>query len=161
MSLTLRPIRREDNARMAAIIREVMPEFGACGQGFAINDAEVDTMYEAYSAPGHAYFVLESQAGEVVGGGGIGALGGGPEGVCELRKMYFLKEARGSGQGERMLRHCLRAARELGYRVCYLETLNSMTQAMRLYERLGFKPLSGPMGATGHFGCDRYYALDL
>jgi putative acetyltransferase len=36
-----------------------------------------------------------------------------------------------------------------------------MTQAQKLYQRLGFQPLCAPMGATGHFGCDRWYALEL
>ena len=156
----IRPIASADDMAMAAIIRTVMPEFGASGPGFAITDPEVDAMSAAYSRPGHAYFVLE-QDGQILGGCGIGALVGGEPGVCELRKMYFLPEVRGRGQGEQMLRRSLQAARELGYRTCYIETLNSMTGAMKLYEKLGFQRLSGPMGATGHFGCDRWYALAL
>ena len=38
-----------------------------------------------------------------------------------------------------MLRHCIDAARRLGYRRCYLETLTGMDAAMRLYERMGFE----------------------
>ena len=41
----------EDNAAVATVIRTVMPEFGACGEGFAINDPEVDYMHRAYAAP--------------------------------------------------------------------------------------------------------------
>lgn len=161
MPLSLRPIRPEDNPQVAAIIRTVMPEFGASGPGFAINDPEVDSMFEAYSQPGHAYFVLEDPGGRLVGGGGVGALVGAEQDVCELRKMYFLKEARGRGEGQRMLRKCLETAKALGYRRMYLETLASMTSAMKLYERLGFAPLTKPMGATGHFSCDRWYAREL
>lgn len=157
---TLRPIRSEDNPEMAKVIRTVMPEFGASGPGFAIVDPEVDHMFEAYSKPGHAYFVVERD-GRIVGGAGVGALVGGEPGVCELRKMYFLPEARGRGEGQRMLKRCLAAAKELGYRKMYLETLNTMTGAMKLYERLGFQPLCAPMGATGHFGCDRWYAREI
>lgn len=156
----IRPIRKEDDPAVAAIIRTVMPEFGAGGAGFAIHDPEVDSMSAAYSQPGHVYFVLERE-GRIVGGAGVGALVGGEPGVCELRKMYYLPEARGLGWGERMLRRCLDAARELGYRRCYLETLRTMTGAQKLYERMGFQKLPAPMGATGHFGCDRWYALDL
>ena len=157
---TLRPIRAADDAAVAGIIRAVMPEFGASGPGFAINDPEVDTMSQAYGRPGHAYFVLERD-GRLVGGGGVGAHPTAGEGICELRKMYFLPEARGRGAGERMLRQCLAFAREAGYRTCYLETLEGMTQAQKLYQRMGFQPLCAPMGATGHIGCDRWYALDL
>ena len=96
----------------------------------------------------------------VVGGGGVGALTGEP-GVCELRKMYFLPEVRGKGAGRRLLETCLAAARDLGYQNCYLETLTGMDAAQRLYESLGFTRLDGAMGATGHFGCDRWYARPL
>ncbi len=86
---------------------------------------------------------------------------GGEPGVCELRKMYFLEEIRGMRMGERLLRYCIDTARNLGYRVCYLETLTGMDVARHLYEKLGFRRLPGPLGATGHTGCNRFYALDL
>ncbi|MCP3167009.1 GNAT family N-acetyltransferase [Myxococcus qinghaiensis] len=158
--LRLRPIQTEDDPHVAAIIRAVMPEFGADGPGFALHDAEVDTMTAAYARPRHAYFVVE-RAGKVLGGGGIAPLQGGDPSVCELRKMYFLPEVRGLGAGERMVRRCLDFAREAGFQRCYLETFASMTQAQKLYRRLGFEKLCAPMGSTGHFGCDHWYALDL
>jgi len=159
--LSFRPIEPRDDAAVAAVIRAVMPEFGADGPGFAIHDPEVDHMSRAYSVPGAAYFVLVDEAGMVLGGGGVAALEGGEPGVCELRKMYFLPAARGRGVGEALLRHCLAVARDLGYRTCYLETLTGMDQAMRLYGKLGFQPLCAPLGRTGHGGCDRWYAREL
>jgi putative acetyltransferase len=156
----LRPITALDDAAMAHVIRTVMTSFGAVGPGFAINDPEVDAMSAAYDAPRCAYFVVEA-GGEVVGGGGIAALAGGPFCVCELRKMYFLPQARGRGTGERLLQLCLRVARGFGYRACYLETLTGMDAAMRLYAKAGFRTLCGPLGSTGHGSCDRYYWLEL
>jgi putative acetyltransferase len=156
----LRPISAADDAAMARVIRTVMPEFGANGPGFAINDPEVDHLSVAYSVSRAAYFVLERD-GRVVGGGGIAPLAGGDPAVCELRKMYFLGEVRGHGQGRRMLQHCTATARQFGYRRCYLETLTGMDAAQHLYATAGFQSLCGPLGATGHFACDRYFALDL
>ena len=75
--------------------------------------------------------------------------------------MYFLGEGRGHGRGRRMLQHCIDIARKFGYRRCYLETLTGMDAAQHLYVTAGFKALCGPLGATGHFACDRYFALDL
>lgn len=160
-ALTFRPIHSHDDLAVAAIIRTVMPQFGADGPGFAIHDPEVDGMCAAYSAPGAAYFVVEAEDGRILGGGGIARLEGGEPGVCELRKMYFLDEARGCGMGEKLLLHCLSVARGLGYNTCYLETLSGMDAAMRLYEKVGFKKLCAPLGATGHGGCDRWYAREL
>jgi putative acetyltransferase len=159
--MQIRAIRPADDAALACVIRTVMPEFGAQGPGFALEDPEVDSMSTAYAAPGSAYFVLEDAEGRVVGGGGIAPLSGGEPGVCELRKMYFLREARGGGHGSRMLDRCLEAARALGYRRCYLETLSGMDAAQHLYAAAGFRRLCAPLGATGHFGCDRWFALEL
>jgi len=88
-AFTIRPITPRDNAAIAAIIRTVMPEFGADGPGFAIHDAEVDDMAGAYAGPGCVYFVVERE-GRVAGGGGIAPLSSDETGICELRKMYFL-----------------------------------------------------------------------
>jgi len=156
----LRPIRAEDDPAIAAIIRAVMPEFGATGGGFAIGDPEVDWMSRAYAAPRHAYFVVE-QDGRVLGGAGIAPLAGADPGVCELRKMYFLPEARGLGAGAAMMTLCLDAAHGFGFTRCYLETFTGMDAAMRLYERSGFTRIDGPMGDTGHGGCDIFYLRDL
>lgn len=156
----IRPIHFEDNAAVATIIRAVMPEFGACGDGFAINDPEVDYMHRAYAAPRCAYFIVERN-GVVMGGGGIAPLEGGEQDVCELRKMYFLPEIRGLGAGAALMERCLDTARMHGFRQCYLETLRGMDAAMRLYERFGFTRIPDPMGATGHYGCDSYYMLAL
>jgi len=145
---------------MARVIRTVMPQFGASGPGFALGDPEVDHLSRAYSAPRSAYFVLERN-GQIVGGAGIAPLAGGDADVCELRKMYFLDTVRGRGQGRRMLQHCLTTARQLNFKRCYLEPLTGMDAAQHLYADAGFKTLCGPLGATGHFACDRYYALHL
>lgn len=157
---TIRSIEAGDDAAMAAIIRTVMPEFGAVGDGFAINDPEVDWMSRAYSDPHCAYFVVEHQ-GVVKGGGGVAPLAGGDGKTCELRKMYFLPELRGLGAGNALISLCLEAARSLGFRQCYLETLSGMTAAQKLYERNGFQRISQPMGNTGHGGCNTFYLLHL
>jgi len=156
----IRPIDARDDAAIATVIRTVMPEFGASGAGFAINDPEVDWMQRAYAAPRSAYFVVERD-GEVAGGGGVAPLQGGDADTCELRKMYFLPVLRGLGAGSALMAHCLVAAREFGFTRCYLETLRGMDAAKRLYERTGFRRIDGPLGDTGHGGCNAFYLLDF
>jgi putative acetyltransferase len=158
--IRIRKISQGDNEAVADIIRKVMPEFGAGGAGFAIHDREVDDMYNAYNLPRSAYFVCEDN-GKLIGGGGIGALAGGTDDTCELKKMYFLAEGRGKGLGHELLNKCLESAREMGYKYCYLETFNTMKGAMKLYERNGFVRIAGPLGNTGHFACDVFYRLSL
>ena len=159
--LGIRPIEARDDVAVAAIIREVMPAFGASGEGFAIHDPEVDFMSRAYAVAGHAYFVVEDERGVVVGGAGIAPLVGTDDGTCELRKMYFLSSARGHGAGRALLERCLETARTLGYQRCYLETLTGMDAAQALYQKLGFVLLEAARGATGHHGCNRFYQREL
>ena len=160
LPFNIRAIEAADDATIAEIIRKVMPEFGAVGDGFAINDPEVDWMSRAYSENRSAYFVVVMN-GVVKGGGGIAPLTGGDPDTCELRKMYFLSDCRGLGAGTAMMSVCLQAARQHGFRRCYLETLDSMKDAQSLYERSGFIKQCGTMGDTGHGGCDTFYVLDL
>jgi putative acetyltransferase len=160
VAFVIRPIEPADDPAMASIIRAVMPEFGADGPGFAIHDPEVSAMHDAYVGPRHAYFVV-TEGERVVGGGGVAPLTGGDASTCEVRKMYFLPEARGTGAGRALLAHCLEVARVRGFTHCYLETLTGMDAAQRLYEKLGFKRLDAPLGATGHTSCNRWYRLSL
>ena len=159
-AFAIRPIEAHDDAAVAAIIRKVMPEFGADGPGFAIHDAEVDTMSSAYARPRCAYFVIERD-GVVVGGAGVAPLDGGEADVCELRKMYFLPSLRGLGAGHAAMQRCLDAARTFGFARCYIETLTGMHAAQHLYMAHGFRRIASALGGTGHHSCDRFYLLDL
>jgi putative acetyltransferase len=160
MNAIIRPVQPSDNRAIASIIRTVMPEFGAGRQGTAINDAEVDSIYEAYTEPRTAYFVCEVD-GKVVGGGGVAPLQASNGNICELRKMYFLPEGRGLGFGRKVLDRCIEAAKDMGFDVCYLETFSTMHDAMALYEKRGFEKIPAPMGNTGHFACDQFYTIRL
>jgi putative acetyltransferase len=155
------PIKRAHNAEVAALIRTVMPEFGASGPGFAIMDPEVDDMHGAYRGRAAYFVVVRRNDGAVAGAGGMAPLAGGSDDTCELRKMYFLPEVRGLGFGQALLEKALEAARAAGFRRCYLETLTAMDRARALYEKNGFRRLDRPLGTTGHFGCDCYYLKEL
>lgn len=157
---SIRPIDGHDDTAVAAIIRSVMPEFGAGGAGFAIHDAEVAAMSSSYSRPRCAYFVVTLD-GVVFGSAGIAPLQGGDAVTCELRKMYFLPALRGRGAGRELIAHCMDAARALGFEQCYLETLTGMDAAQALYVANGFQRIDHALGATGHHGCNRFYLRTL
>lgn len=156
----LRPITENDIEAVAEIIRTVMTEFEAVGCGYSINDSEVDDMFTAYLPAGSAFYVVEAN-GQVLGCGGYAPLTGGDKETCELRKMYFLPELRGTGMGAQMLALCLNEARLDGYRRCYLETLEGMEKARSLYEKHGFEYLNERMGDTGHSSCEAWMSIDL
>lgn len=151
--LTIRPIAPGDNAALARAVRDTLAEFGAAKPGTAYYDAATDHLYELFShTPRSAYFVAEV-GGEVLGGGGIFPTAGLPADTVELVKLYLLPPARGRGVGKALIARCLEAARAAGYARVYLETTAELTQAIPLYEKLGFAYLNEALGNSGHFGC--------
>jgi putative acetyltransferase len=151
--IQLRPIRMEDNAVIAVIIREALAEFGANKPGTVYFDTTTDHLYELFQQPGAAYFIAV-QGEQVIGGGGIYPSNGLPTGTCELVKMYLAPGARGKGTGKLLIEKCMEVAKEMGYNAMYIETMPELKPALGMYEKQGFQYLNGPLGNTGHFGCD-------
>ena len=175
MEVMIRHLAAEDNEAAARVIRAVMPEFGCVGEGYSIQDPEMNDLHATYSLPRSGYFVAEllgadagaeitgkeQSKGKIVATAGYAPLTGGPPDTCELRKMYALPEARGLGLGRELLAVCIAGARRAGFRVMYLETVTAMTAAAAFYQRHGFVYIDGPLGATGHSGCDLFMSLEL
>ena len=146
----IRTIQIQDNPSIAQVIREVSKEFGLAPEsGFAVADPILDDLYQVYAQPNAQYWIIEDANGRVVGGGGLSPLQGDAT-VLEIQKMYFLPELRGLGFAKKILEKCFEFAQQQGFQSCYLETTQNLWQAIKLYEKLGFKHLSQPKGNTGH-----------
>jgi putative acetyltransferase len=149
-----------DNAALAQIIRSTLAEFGVNKPGTVYYDPTTDHLFELFQRNKSVYFVAEA-GGVIVGGAGIFPSDGLPEGTCELVKMYLIPEARGLGLGNTLIKKCIETAPKLGYKQIYLETMPELKKALSVYEKFGFAYLNGPMGNTGHFGCDRWMLLKI
>lgn len=87
--LLVRPMTPSDNSDIAQVIREVSAECGlTADKGYTVSDPNLDHLFDVYSQPRSAYWVVELD-GKVVGGGGIAPLEGADITLCELQKMYF------------------------------------------------------------------------
>lgn len=150
--MLIRPIETRDDAAIAKAIRSVLIEFGVPKIGTAYADESLNHMTENYNKPKHRYFVIEND-GKILGGAGIAPLDNFEGNICELQKMYFLPAARGIGLGSNMMDKCLDFAKTVGFEQCYLETMPYMDDARKLYRKVGFSTLDGPMGDTGHYSC--------
>ena len=148
----IRLVRPEDNVVLAHVLREVLIEMKAPFDGTALSDPELDAMYDAYQYRNADYWVV-CYRNRILGGAGIAPLRNGPDGYCELQKMYFLPKARGKGLGSQMMHKCLQQAKSFGYTDCYLETMPNMMHAQKLYQKWGFEYINGPLGHTGHSSC--------
>ena len=156
----IRTILPGDNEVLAAIVRQTLKEFNAAKPGTVYYDDRTDRLFEEFAIAGSIYFVLEID-GQVCGGGGIYPTEALPPGTAELVKLYLLPAARGMGLGKKILEKCLDAAKEIGYHAVYLESMPELTIALPLYEKAGFRYIDGPMGNSGHTGCDVWMIKDL
>lgn len=161
MEIGIRPIEPRDNAGIALIIRTALEEFGANKAGTVYFDASTDNLFDLFeNQSGSAYFVAEAD-GQLLGGAGIFPTEGLPKGTCELVKMYLSKDARGKGLGQKMISHVMQWAKDNGYSTVYLETMPELAKAVKVYEQFGFQYLNGPMGNSGHCGCDIWMSKSL
>ena len=158
--MIIRKIQAKDNQKIEQIIKSTIVEFGLPTTGSAYADSDTQAMYEAYQDKSAIYFVIEV-ANEVIGGGGIKPLQGHDGTVCELQKMYLMPSQRGKGYGKQIFDTCLKAAKELGYKKCYLESDPGMTAAINIYKKNGFKHLKGSLGNTGHTACGVWMIKNL
>lgn len=158
--MLIRKIQQQDNQEIAQVIRNVFDELNAPKVGTAYADPILDTLFEVYNKQRHIYLVVEEN-GKVLGGCGIAPLENEEKHICELQKMYFAPEIRGTGLAKQIIEECLTFAKANNYTLCYLETLSFMNAAQKLYVNLGFESINKPMGNTGHNSCEVWMTKEL
>ena len=160
LHVTIRTVRKQDNHKLAEIIRTTLAEFEANKPGTVFFEYSTDHLSDVFKKERSQYFVV-SLDGDIVGGAGVYPSPGLPSDTCELVKMYLLPRARSKGIGHDLLNRCIRFALDAGFSKLYLETMPELKLAIRLYEKFGFKRLPSPLGNTGHTGCDIWMIRDI
>ncbi|WP_373531808.1 GNAT family N-acetyltransferase [Vampirovibrio sp.] len=168
-ALIIRPVKPGDNPQIHRLVLAVLEEFGCVGTGYASSDPELLDMFGTYrlpkgQKPDRGYWVIEDlTTGQVLGGGGFSPLKGysGPAPTCELQKVYFHPSLRGRGFGRKLLETCVQEAEQRGYETMYLETIERMSSAIGLYQKMGFRILTTRLGQTGHSACSVFMSRPL
>ena len=156
--MIIREIQQKDNKEVELLIRTCLIEFGGDKPGCAWTDPNLGRFYELYQNKGSKYFVVEEN-NKIIAGCGIGQLEN-LENICELQKMYSLKEVRGRGIANELMEISLEFAKK-HYSKCYLETFSNMIGANKFYKKNGFIKLEKPLIETEHFACDVWYIKTL
>lgn len=157
---TIRTIVQADDRALAKIIRDTLKEFNANKPNTVYYDDRTDHLFGVFKSADSIYYVAEYN-GEIIGGGGIYPTENLPAGTCELVKLYLSPAARGKGIGKVLLEKCISAAKQMGYKKIYLETMPELTIAIPMYEKYGFTYLSAAQGNSGHTGCNVWMIKDM
>ncbi len=136
-----------------AFVTAVLAEFGLQSEPQGV-DADLLDIEQHYRANGGEFWVVLYE-GRLVGSGGFIMTS---PGHAELRKMYLTPAIRGRGLGRTLLELIESVAAARGARCMTLETASVLQDAIRLYERNGYRPSCGQASASR---CDRHYSKTL
>jgi len=98
-------------------------------------DAELAALRERYGPP-LGRTLLAVRGDQVTGGIAYRDLG---DGSCEMKRLFVPDRFQGAGTGRLLCEALIDAATSDGYRVMRLDTGNQNTEAVRMYEGLGFR----------------------
>lgn len=99
---------------------------------------EMASMPGKYNPPKGDLFLAKDSSGRPIGCVALRPLPHHGEHVCEMKRLYVAPAGRGTGAGKALAEAAILTAESLGYRDIRLDTLPSMSAALKLYARLGF-----------------------
>ncbi len=109
-----------------------------CFQDF---EAELAGLPGAYAVPG-GHLLLAYVDGKLAGCGAMRAAADADyANACEMKRLYVRPAFRGYGLGRLLAQALLDEARQAGYSVMLLDTLDDMEAARELYATLGFEEI--------------------
>jgi GNAT superfamily N-acetyltransferase len=103
--------------------------------GYQALEAELAGLAQKYGRPAGRTMLVRGDDG-VVAGGAYRRLS---DTVCELKRLYVADGAKGAGLGRKLSAALIRAAIADGYGTMRLDTGNRLTEAISLYESMGFR----------------------
>jgi len=133
-------IRAAESLRDLDVLRSLFREYAeslSVDLGFQDFEAELAGLPGKYQPPAGRLLLAWTSA-EPVGCVALRPLTGGD---CEMKRLYVQPRVRGEQLGRSLAERICQEAREAGYsRIC-LDTLPTMSVAIKLYTTLGFKPI--------------------
>ena len=136
-SVRITPARsKQDMAAIAGLFKAYAQSLGPVDLAFQSFDAELASLPGHY-APPTGELLLACDANDSP----VGCVAVRPQkapGHCELKRLYTVPSARGSGVGKRLLELAITFAQGMQYRHMRLDTLPSMVKAIAMYKKAGF-----------------------
>ena len=137
-SVKVEPARSAQDLECTAQLFAAYAESLGLDLSFQDFDAELKFLPGKYAPPTGEILLARDSTGIAVGCVAVRPLS--PPDCCEMKRLYILPTRRGLGVGKKLLHEILDIAASLGYSEIKLDTLPSMSQAISLYESVGFAP---------------------
>jgi putative acetyltransferase len=124
----------EQLSTVQTLLKEYWTSLGFDRETFGFGE-EIDSLPGAYVRPG-GRLALAILSDQPVGCIALRRL---DNNSCEMKRLFVRQAARGKGVALALLTWLVAEARLQGYSAMLADTLPAMTDALRLYERFGFK----------------------
>lgn len=157
--LKYREMTATDNEAVAALIRDNLKQFGLDIPGTVYFDEGLDSLSDYYGKEDRRYFVIEDNAGKVIGGIGFARFDA-MKNTAELQKLYLADSAKGSGLGYELINLIEEKMREAGFKQSYLETHDNLQAAIHIYEKCGYREIERPKEVV-HSTMNRFFVKGL
>jgi GNAT superfamily N-acetyltransferase len=152
---------REVDVTSAEALALLDAYFAERAAGFPVEQGEYRPTYptaEQFTPPAGVFLVVEDDAGEVIGCGGVRRIQRRPETYevrFEVKHLWLSPNARGKGAGRQLLRELERRAVGFGAQELVLDTNASLEAAGGLYRSSGYvevEPYNANPNATHWYG---------
>lgn len=135
---TINPVRTPEDLQIASTLFRAYAVSLGIDLSFQNFEAEMASMPGKYAAPaGEILLARDSRNSNALGCVAMRPLSS--PGCCEMKRLYVQPEGRALGLGNALVQAVLSLAKERGYEEVKLDTLGSMSAALRLYKRVGFR----------------------
>lgn len=158
--INVEPIKAKDNEAVYYLIREILESYQLDKEGTAYTDPYLNQMYEFYQKEKRGEYWVLKKEGIIIGGIGIAPFGNYGE-IAELQKYYIKEEEQGAGYGRLLFEKALSFAKAHDYEKLYIETIDRLNKANKIYKHYGFNLLEEPLEGSEHGLMDRWFILDL
>lgn len=143
MDITLAFVDRiDDRTALAALLqaygREMMPQLAAMG-GPHVDPAHLSSVIDTPDEllpPRHRLLLAHDADGTLVGCASLRRI---RDDAAEMKRMYVVPAARGTGLGRRLFEARIAEARAMGLAWLYADTIRGNRAMLGMYEKYGFK----------------------
>lgn len=143
-SLTVRTATNQDTEKIVILVKNILSEFDLVYNPES-SEQDLQNIEEIYMKKGGIFEVIENEKKEIIGT--VALLKIDPN-KCKMRKMYVNKKYRNQGLGHILMKRMIKIAKDLGYNEIILETVHTMTAAINLYNKYGFRKIEGLKAAS-------------
>ncbi len=127
----IRLVQQSDNHFLAQVLNEVIIEMNVSDQGTAFADPKIDTIHDAYLVDKVNYRAL-CLSNNNIGCASISSFHDGYIDYCELKKIYFLNDARCKELVNKIIQKCLTQAKSYVYNDSCIEKMLNIIDAQKL-----------------------------